>query len=521
MHPPDDSAPDPSEELLAKAYAGNRQAQESAVQQLYSELLRIAESVLKRTHADAFLEATDLVQEATARVFSKKPPFATPFRPPLPPPHRTYHELFLGRMAHGMFSFAQDTWRNLAREQPFGPEDAQRFKDLEEHRPDAVLLTVEEAAAVDNALNALEVEFPAAARAVELRLYGGLSAREIAQLLQIDDAAVSNLLSQATQRLRSQIRAPLVTTNFDALLEGHHWDDSGVAARSELSLGRPGMERRPATPHVFLSYSNLDKNVAREITSQLRKSGANVWLADWEFKAGDSLAQRIESSLRAADYIIVLLSSNSVASPWVGQELNTALTRELGTRAVTVLPILLEDCEIPPDLADHTWIDLRHGRAAGLAQLIDRLTLIPDLDFSQLNGQRFEDLVLELLPALGFSDLHRHPNDERTEFDAVATLHPLDSMGREETQTWLIEAKFYNRERADLRSIFELARRAQSWPQPARVLIATDGQLTSAAKQWLTEAPVPLRVIEGTELKELLLREVRIARRYFSPRELS
>src|SRR6266481_8594501 len=355
MHPPDDSAPGPSEELLAKAYEGNRQAQESAVQQLYSELLRIAESVLKRTHADAFLEATDLVQEATARVFSKKPPFATPFRPPLrPPPHRTYRELFLGRMAHGMFSFAQDTWRNLAREQPLGPEDAQRFKDLEEHRPDAVLLTFEEAAAVDNALNALEFELPAAARVVELRLYGGLSDHEIARLLQIDDAAVSNLLRRATQRLRSQIQAPLVTTNFDALLEGHRWDDSGVAARSEISLSRSGMERRPVTPRVFLSYSNLDKNVAGDITSQLRKSGANVRLADWEFKAGDSLVQRIESGLRAADYIIVLLSSNSVASPWVRQELNTALTRELEIRAVTVLPILVEDCEIPAVLADRT-----------------------------------------------------------------------------------------------------------------------------------------------------------------------
>ncbi|HTC48455.1 MAG TPA: TIR domain-containing protein [Candidatus Aquilonibacter sp.] len=305
-----------------------------------------------------------------------------------------------------------------------------------------------------------------------------------------------------------------LATSLDNLLEQR----SRGGRSSERTASRTTQIGHLASPHVFLSYSSSDKAVAQQIASRIRENG-NVWLFEWEVKVGDSLLARIEADLKAADYILVLLSKQSIASAWFRRELTAGLTRELDARAVTIVPVRLEDCEIPEHLVNRSGIDLRQDVASRTSQLTERLALLSDLDFSLFNQQQFEDLILDLLPALGFSNLRRPSEDQPAGFDAIATLRKIDSRGREENQTWLIESKFYHSGRADLRTISELARRAQLWPVPARVLIATNGQLTSPVREWLSEAPVPLRVIEGNELKELLLRETGVARRHFSRKD--
>ena len=55
----------------------------------------------------------------------------------------------------------------------------------------------------------------------------------------------------------------------------------------------------------------------------------------------------------------MILSRNSVASPWVERELEIALAKEIGGKTVGVLPLLIEDCEIPGFLSGKLYPDFR------------------------------------------------------------------------------------------------------------------------------------------------------------------
>jgi len=72
---------------------------------------------------------------------------------------------------------------------------------------------------------------------------------------------------------------------------------------------------------VFISYSNKDRDFAERLATDLRASGAGVWFDQWEIKVGDSITQKINDGIHDNDYLAVVLSPDSVASPWVRKEL--------------------------------------------------------------------------------------------------------------------------------------------------------------------------------------------------------
>lgn len=110
---------------------------------------------------------------------------------------------------------------------------------------------------------------------------------------------------------------------------------------------------------MFVSYAQADKGVARQVAEALRDAGLLVWIDAWDLAPGDSIAERIDQGIASSDILLVLLSQSSVASQWVQKELSTALSGELRDRAITVIPALIEDCDVPPLLADRQYLDLR------------------------------------------------------------------------------------------------------------------------------------------------------------------
>ena len=154
---------------------------------------------------------------------------------------------------------------------------------------------------------------------------------------------------------------------------------------------------------VFLSYASDDREVAARVANALRTAGLRVWFDVWELAVGDSIISRTETALRASDVILVLLSPRSVHSRWVQSELGAAYAQELRDRAITVIPTIVEDCDIPPMLADRSYLDLRHDHEGGVQRLVQQLGAVPEIDFSPLDWRSFEDLVADLLIELGFA----------------------------------------------------------------------------------------------------------------------
>jgi hypothetical protein len=280
-------------------------------------------------------------------------------------------------------------------------------------------------------------------------------------------------------------------------------------------------ESKADQPKLFLSYSSADRAVAHRIASTLESGGIRVWVDSFELNIGDSLIEKLQSVVASTDYLLVLLSPSAVQSKWVRMELSAA--RDLQMKGVTLLPAIVQDCVIPPPFAQLQSIDLRVNFDLGLEKLIQQIKAIPTIDWSALDPFSFERLICDLLGEQGFEVVLQHFDraGQRVDFQAERqTTNPDGSVGRE---TWLVETKFYKKERADLETLHQLDSYLTKLPTSFKAVLVTNGQLTSAAREWLGNSKSGksghLRVIEGLELKRLLLANHTILQRYFPTEE--
>jgi TIR domain len=137
---------------------------------------------------------------------------------------------------------------------------------------------------------------------------------------------------------------------------------------------------------IFISYSHADKPKVDLLAAHMVKRNASVWVDTWELNVGDSIIQRIQDAITESDALLVVLSNASVESEWCKKELSTGLIRELDEKRVIVLPVLLEDCQIPLFLKDKMYADLRTDFESGLSSIMDAVSKV-----SNPNQSRFSD----------------------------------------------------------------------------------------------------------------------------------
>jgi hypothetical protein len=131
-----------------------------------------------------------------------------------------------------------------------------------------------------------------------------------------------------------------------------------VASRNQKLNG----EMIHEVPSVFISYNHKDKPQANWLAKYLRKSGVRVWWDEDGLGIGDSLIVKIAKAIKHTDFVTALLSQNSIQSAWVEKELSMAMTKEIEGRKVVVLPIKIDDCELPNFLIDKLYADLSSTR---------------------------------------------------------------------------------------------------------------------------------------------------------------
>ena len=76
---------------------------------------------------------------------------------------------------------------------------------------------------------------------------------------------------------------------------------------------------------VFLSYTEADREVAREIASRLEEAGHDVWSADNALFPGENAALEAGKALDKAEAMVVLISPQAMKSSWVRREIEFAL----------------------------------------------------------------------------------------------------------------------------------------------------------------------------------------------------
>lgn len=121
---------------------------------------------------------------------------------------------------------------------------------------------------------------------------------------------------------------------------------------------------------VFLCHSSKDKTFVRRLANDLERYGINIWIDDREIRVGDSLRETIEKGLASSDYVLVVLSNEALNRPWVKEELNAAFAIEKERDRKVILPVLIEQCEVPIFLKDKKYADFSTNFAQGFDDLL-------------------------------------------------------------------------------------------------------------------------------------------------------
>lgn len=129
--------------------------------------------------------------------------------------------------------------------------------------------------------------------------------------------------------------------------------------------------RKDRSMSIVISYSHEDSDFVSELGANLFKNRVPVWIDRWELTVGDSLIRRIEEAITKADALIVVLSKTSVESEWCKKELTSGLVIELEAKSVFVLPVVIDDCEIPLFLKEKLYADFRKDKDKALQLLLE------------------------------------------------------------------------------------------------------------------------------------------------------
>lgn len=94
---------------------------------------------------------------------------------------------------------------------------------------------------------------------------------------------------------------------------------------------------------VFLSHATADKVLARRVLRALESHEVPVWFAPYRLIGSQKWHDEIGKALERCDWFVVLLSSSSVRSKWVKNELLFALNESRFDDHI--VPVLIEACD--------------------------------------------------------------------------------------------------------------------------------------------------------------------------------
>lgn len=110
---------------------------------------------------------------------------------------------------------------------------------------------------------------------------------------------------------------------------------------------------------AFISYSSKDRNVADNLCNKLESRGIKVWYAPRN--VAGAYASAIMKGIREATHFIVIVSSNSLASQHVLNEIDNAHSR---LPELKFKPLRIDDMELTPEfsyyLSRQHWMDATH-----------------------------------------------------------------------------------------------------------------------------------------------------------------
>jgi formylglycine-generating enzyme required for sulfatase activity len=174
----------------------------------------------------------------------------------------------------------------------------------------------------------------------------------------------------------------------------------------------------PRQLRVFLCHASGDKPAVRDLYRRLRSDGIAPWLAEEDLLPGQDWQLEIPKAVRSSDAVIICLSSRAITKAgYVQKEIKYALdvADEQPEGAIFLIPVRLEECEVPERLQRWQWVDFFQEKGydrllRALRQRAEHLQSTPH--YEQLQAATARQKRVEVL-TLGRRILRRPPRRPR------------------------------------------------------------------------------------------------------------
>jgi uncharacterized protein YjbI with pentapeptide repeats len=91
----------------------------------------------------------------------------------------------------------------------------------------------------------------------------------------------------------------------------------------------------------FISYSTRDQEFADRLYADLQNKGVRCWFSPHDIKGGRKMHEQIDEAIRMHERLLLILSTDSMKSPWVRTEIRKARKREIGEKRRVLFPVSL------------------------------------------------------------------------------------------------------------------------------------------------------------------------------------
>lgn len=154
-----------------------------------------------------------------------------------------------------------------------------------------------------------------------------------------------------------------------ALIEEKGMIDKEILSRLEFYIE----DNKNFNNRIFLSHSSYDKSIVVSIAMDLKEKGFNPWIDCFDILPGESIIEKINQGLDDAEFLLLFLSKNSVRSNWVLKEWETMLWDEIYNNKIKIIPIKLDDCEVPKILKTKKYIDFSNDYNTGFYEIVNTI----------------------------------------------------------------------------------------------------------------------------------------------------
>ncbi len=163
-----------------------------------------------------------------------------------------------------------------------------------------------------------------------------------------------------TGELVERVKREFPSAEWAAVIQPKIVGSATITQEGHTLTASATVSRAPGPLRVFLCHASPDKAKALELHTWLKAMGAQPWLDEEDLIPGQDWRNEIRRAVQNSDVVLVCLSQQSVnREGFIKDEIGFALNQadRQADGAIFVVPLRLDECEVPERLARWHWVN--------------------------------------------------------------------------------------------------------------------------------------------------------------------